>query len=680
MADPAAPEGDPTPSASDPGATESRAFETSAEDPGAEQSSQPDLFADTASVRQFSPDQYSGKDIGTLALPVLRAINACLVDEIKSTAVFGIAYSGGLDSTVLLHACKELLGAECLQAFHVHHGLQAAADSFAEHTRSNCAEWGVRYELLKLTEQPPAGASVEAWASEQRYRAMAQAARRIESEAGGAPGATLTAHHEDDQAETVMLRLLRGTGSRGLTGIAPELLREGHRFMRPLLTVPRTAIAAYAAQHGLRWIEDPSNQSHRFTRNAVRQRLMPLMNELAPGASHRIASAAKHWREADQLMRDYLMADLASLVHVISRKPRVEVFDCAQARDLTPARVAEAVRFWISTLGHEAPSEARLSQISNLINNTESPYGEVEHGRLLLLKYRHELFAIEDGAAMLTRIDSIRCEVYATRTIDDHADLNLSPQDYSVAGQLIRTPMGRMVLHEHVEADDANTVNLPDGQIRIVNYITGAAIFRAKGQNRAGTLKDSLQQAGIPRWLRPMLPTLSVNGQLLWVAGLGASADAATPQASDTGDSGQDHEGAGGAAATEISSMQGAQFALLQNGPRPLGEAKWDSNQDAKAVREAAKEAAKAAKEAGKSAGKAASEALKVAKLESKVAMRAIKGGRGEPPIAARLGTREELQERSSKVRVDWSWGQDDAIPKLPEYLLADWFMKKSGS
>ena len=453
--------------------------------------------------------------------------------EAAAAGLVGIAYSGGLDSTVLLHACRTLLGSGRLVAFHVNHGLQAAADDFARHAAGKCARWGIRFELLKLRESPPPGASVEAWAGEQRYRAIAAAAREF------GVAVTLTAHHEDDQAETVMLRLLRGTGSRGLTGIAPELLREGHRFMRPLLAVPRKDIESYEAHQVLGWIEDPSNQSQRFARNAIRHRLMPLLDELAPGAARRIAAAARHWRQTDQLMRDYLVADLQALVQVIAPTPRLEVFDCQQARELSRARVAEVMRFWITTLGQEAASEARFEQILNLVYNLDSPYGEVEHGSLLLIKYRHDLFAVEQGAAMLGRVEQVRCEVYAQRTAADHAQVNIRAGDQSAADQLVRTPMGRLVLREQGSdlasgdvgqsperlSADQHTLYLPDGRMRIVNYSTGTPPFRAKGQTHERSLKDSMQTAGIPRWLRPLLPVLSVDGKLVWVAGLGASAE-----------------------------------------------------------------------------------------------------------------------------------------------------------
>ncbi len=545
--------------------------------------------------------------IASLAQGVFPALQLTLAEftapfTVPTPQPVAIAFSGGIDSTVLLHACRTLLGRERLVAFHVHHGLQAAADEFARHSASICADWGVRFELLRLTESPPPGASVEAWAGEQRYRAIATAARAIDA------AVTLTAHHEDDQAETVMLRLLRGTGSRGLTGIAPELLREGHRFMRPLLAVPRADIESYAQHQALSWVEDPSNRSQRFTRNVVRQKLMPLLDELAPGAARRIAAAARHFRQADQLMRDYLVADLLSLVQVISRAPRVEVFDCQQARNLTRARVAEALRYWITTLGYEAASEARCQQMLNLVYNLDSPYGEVEHGKLLLIKYRHDLFAIEQGAQMLERIEQVRCEVYAERTAADHAQNNLRPGDQSAADQMIRTPMGRLVLREQASDTraasgvqvapalraaaaevDRDTLYLPDGRLRIVNFSSGTPPFRPNGQTHEQSLKDCMQAAGVPRWLRPLFPALSVDGKLVWVAGLGANA------AFESG-------GAGASIAADYPRAAAAPKAAVS------------------------------------------------------------------PNVAT-----------TSRVRAEWHWGREKSSLSLPEHLLCDWLLKKSG-
>jgi len=187
-----------------------------------------------------------------------------------------VAFSGGLDSTVLLDAAVHLLGPGRCIAVHVHHGLQPAADDWPVHCAAEAARQGARFRGVRLTGTPARGESVERWARDARYAALAEAARQ----AGAL--AILTAHHADDQCETLLMRIGRGTGPDGLVGIRRETAFGGIRVIRPLLDVPRDRIEQHARERGLSWVEDPTNTDTAYTRNRIRHALMPALEAAFP--------------------------------------------------------------------------------------------------------------------------------------------------------------------------------------------------------------------------------------------------------------------------------------------------------------------------------------------------------------------------------------------------------------
>ncbi|WPC04036.1 tRNA lysidine(34) synthetase TilS [Pseudomonas benzenivorans] len=221
----------------------------------------------------------------------------------RDAPAWRIAFSGGLDSTVLLHLLAGLAQREALppiSAIHVHHGLQAAADAWPEHCRRVCDALGVPLRVEAVVVPP--GASLERAAREARYAAFVAAL---------APGELLlAAQHRDDQAETLLFRLLRGGGVRGLAGMpASRALGRGH-LLRPLLDCPRAELEAYAAEHRLSWVEDPSNADGRFARNYLRQRVMPLLRTRWPQAERSLARSARQLGEAAQLLDELAQLDL----------------------------------------------------------------------------------------------------------------------------------------------------------------------------------------------------------------------------------------------------------------------------------------------------------------------------------------------------------------------------------
>jgi len=283
--------------------------------------------------------------------PCLAAALARL-DPSGSATGFCIALSGGLDSSVLLHAMTALRDApdaRTLRAVHVDHGLQPESVAWAEACRALCRRLGVPLEVATLSLSLPPGASVEAEARDARYAALAARLR---------PGEwLLTAHHRDDQLETVLIQLLRGAGVAGLSAM-PELARLGAGWhARPLLGLDRPAIAAYAGQQGLDWVRDPMNDSTRFDRGWLRERVLPAIRERWPAASATVARSASHLGEARRLLDELAQADAAGIVE--GGRLVIDGLQC-----LSQERQVNLLRWWIRSRGLRRRRRAQAARIA----------------------------------------------------------------------------------------------------------------------------------------------------------------------------------------------------------------------------------------------------------------------------------------------------------------------------
>lgn len=262
----------------------------------------------------------------------------------RSAPAWQVAFSGGLDSSVLLHLLARLAEREALPALcaiHVHHGLQTAADAWPVHCQAFCSALGVALRISRV--QVDSRASLERAAREARYRAFAEGL--------GEGEVLLVAQHRDDQAETLLLRLLRGAGVRGLAAMPASRALGRGQLVRPLLEVPRRELEAYARQHGLNWIEDPSNADGRFARNHLRHAVFPQFDGHWPQAVQNLARSAVHLREAQGLLDERAIEDLEA-----AKSPApfawltLPSLALAPLLALSPARQRNALRHWLAAL------------------------------------------------------------------------------------------------------------------------------------------------------------------------------------------------------------------------------------------------------------------------------------------------------------------------------------------
>ncbi|MCS5711186.1 tRNA lysidine(34) synthetase TilS [Candidatus Berkiella aquae] len=381
-----------------------------------------------------------------------------------------VAYSGGRDSHVLLHALASLRTQYpfSLRAIHINHGLQAQAKQWALHCKLQAQSLGAAFCELELQLQPAKGQSVEELAREQRYAAFKNNLK---------PGhLLLTAHTQDDQAETILLQLFRGAGPKGLSGMGESSKLGQARLMRPLLSVPRKAIADYARAHQLIWVEDPSNQNHRFARNFVRHEVFGRLQAHFPGMSACIARSAAHFAQTQQLLDDYIKVDLASCVD------EEGALDLQRLRSFNCAKQSAILRQWFANLSIRSPSTRRLQTLcEQALNAKQDAKLCIQFGGVSIRRYRDKLYVILDNQ----EVPDLAAQEWAL-----HADLYFGEQIWRA----------KQTLGKGIRAS-----GLTQGSLT-VRKRQGGERCKIAGETLSRPLKKILQNQGIPYWQRQQIP------------------------------------------------------------------------------------------------------------------------------------------------------------------------------
>jgi tRNA(Ile)-lysidine synthase len=262
-------------------------------------------------------------------------------------ALWGVAYSGGADSTALLLAAAEQWPGQ-VQALHIHHGLQAAADDFVRVCGSVCAALGVPLHVVQVNAAPVPGESPEDAARKARYTALGASAARL-----GLHG-VLLGQHADDQVETLLLALSRGAGLPGLSGMPEQFERSGMTFYRPLLQTHAAGLRDWLKQCNIAFVDDPTNTDERYTRNRIRVRLLPVLAEAFPQFRETFARSARHAAQAQSLLVEVARGDLAR----VGTEPAIKALQA-----LSEARQANLLRHWLLETHRATPSAAQLAQL-----------------------------------------------------------------------------------------------------------------------------------------------------------------------------------------------------------------------------------------------------------------------------------------------------------------------------
>ncbi len=292
-----------------------------------------------------------------------------------------VAFSGGIDSTVLLHQLLAQKSTLPLLAWHVNHGLQDAAPAMEAFCRELAEEWFVDLRVDHLHIEGKEG-NLEARAREARYQCFQQNTSEGDC--------ILTAHHQADQSETVLLNLLRGSGIRGLRGIATSRQLGPANIIRPMLSVSRQQIQDYASAHELRWFDDPSNSESRYNRNYLRQRVMPLVYERWPNADQQITDSCEWQREAQQLLDELALQDLEVCQVTLDWGDALILTELSR---LSNARIRNLIRCWLASHGLQLPAASRLKTLIDQLSDG-SQSAEIETPFYRLRSYDEHLFLI----------------------------------------------------------------------------------------------------------------------------------------------------------------------------------------------------------------------------------------------------------------------------------------------
>lgn len=397
-----------------------------------------------------------------------------------------IAFSGGLDSHALLHACAALRAAPSpfarmnWRAIHIDHGLQAVSTQWAEHCRAVCEGLAIPFSSVSLQLRIPAGASLEAVAREARYAVF-----REHLQAGEM---LLTAHHQDDQAETLLLHLLRGSGVDGLAAMPAVRALGLGSLGRPLLNVSRAALTHYAQQHALDYITDPTNADSRFDRNFLRQQVMPVLTARWVSASKTLARAAQ-WQAESRTLLESLVREKLPALH----GSRAGTLSVQRLLALDTALQKALMREWLAASGFQKPSTNKLQQmLSSVLLAKVDALPCVTWEGCEVRRYRDDLYALPP----LMRLDTKQTWEWR----DIHQPLYLEALQQALQPELLQA------WQAHLQGQTV-TVRLRQG---------GECLYLPKrgGQH---SLKHLMQELGIPPWERERLPLVYVGARLVGI-------------------------------------------------------------------------------------------------------------------------------------------------------------------
>jgi len=407
-------------------------------------------------------------------------LNSVWINRFSQYSVLYVGFSGGLDSTVLLHclASEPTLLAK-IHAVHINHGLSPHALKWEHHCQQLCTAWSIPLTTHRVV--LPRTHNVEENARVARYAVFYALLTKAD--------ALLLAHHQDDQAETLLLNLMRGAGVDGLAAMEEiqPLVVQGD-LLRPLLSYSRKALESYARQFDLSWVDDESNQDEYFSRNFIRHRLMPLLQEKWPQAARSIARAARHCQDASNNLAALAKMDCVDLTTQTT-------LSVASVKRLSRERALNSLGVWLKHHGHQRPSEKTLNRlIDEVVLARIDAVPMVSFGDVSVRRYRDDLYCLKNVKRVLQTV------VWSN-----------FPSPLSL-GSSIDT------LHAKASSEG---LHVPLSSRLEVRFRTGGEQLRLHGQTK--TLKHLFQQWQVPPWERAAIPLLYINDELAVVVGYAVS-------------------------------------------------------------------------------------------------------------------------------------------------------------
>lgn len=394
---------------------------------------------------------------------------------------YWIAYSGGLDSHVLLHACHSLRSQFPLKlrAIHIHHGLSANAEHWASHCARVCDDYEIDFTKHHIKVQPNVGDSLEALAREKRYRIFADSLGESEI--------LLTAHQQDDQAETVLMQLFRGAGIKGLSAMPAMKTFASGFHGRPLLAFTRKELEAYALQHHLQWIHDESNDDNKFTRNYLRQHIFTSLKNRWPTVTETISRSAMHCAEAQALL-DEFAADICTQV----RGSHENTLSVSKLLQLSDERQKLLFRTWIYQLGYPLPDTKKITNLQHDV-----------------------LTAAQDRMPCVSwngvEVRRFRDDIYVMKALAEH-DIQQS-LEWNLQTPLMLPGIG--MLHASFKTGHRLLIDVKKIDVR---FRQGGEVANLPVRGRH-SLKNLFQEWHVPTWKRDRIPLIYLEDKLISAVG-----------------------------------------------------------------------------------------------------------------------------------------------------------------
>jgi len=427
----------------------------------------------------------------TLSHSALLQSLAALTKKVRPATRYVVAFSGGLDSTVLLHALKAGQERIPVIAVHVDHGLHEDSQQWREHCESIAAGLGVEFHSEQVSIDDTRAQGLEAAARDARYGAL---------ESFMAAGDwLLSAHHQDDQAETLLMNLFRGGGPAGLAGIAAIKEFGAGYLVRPLLLFSQSELRNYASANELSWIDDPSNQEQRFDRNFLRHEVLPKIESRWPDVAIRLQRSSRIASDAATLLDDLAAIDAATLGE---RHDRLDIDGLSKLPD---ARQRNVLRYAFRQLQLSTPSAAHLQRLLD------------------------EVVAAREDAEPVLRWPGVEVRRYRKALYLLPADLCEAPADHKFVNNQdsLQLEHGLGELRLESGASEGLSEALLEQGLEL-RFRRGGEEFKPIGQSHTKKLKKLLQEAGIVPWMRDRIPLLYSGDELVAVAALWLAADAAS--------------------------------------------------------------------------------------------------------------------------------------------------------
>ena len=398
-----------------------------------------------------------------------------------------IAYSGGVDSHALLHLLAQTQAKHPeikLRSIYIDHGLQAESSDWAIHCQNIANSLNISHQTIHLNLTIQKGESLEAIARKARYQAFRSQLQKNEI--------LLTAQHQDDQAETLLIQLLRGSGLDGLAAM-PDLIPFANGLhIRPLLNITRKALEDYATENNLQHITDPSNADSRFNRNYLRHHITPMLKQRWPEMTKTLSRSARFQAEASKLLSTYVNQDLK---HYVGKSNNTLSVNALKQTDKLKQKAL--LRQWIKSSQFPAPSETKLKHIiSDVINSSSGATPLIHWNNTEIRRYKDDIY-IMPPIYQPKSSHPITWDISAPLTLEDNLG-TLDPNDLGDLKEILLLK------------------NIPV----TVRFRQGGESIRPQKRKHHISLKKLMQEASIPPWQRQQIPLIYANEQLIQVTGL----------------------------------------------------------------------------------------------------------------------------------------------------------------